>query len=400
MIKNSKLKIKNSKRIALTGNEAMALAMKQTLPDVFVAYPITPTSDIISVFSKFVADGEVETEFEAPESEHSVASILFGSSSAGARSFTCTSSQGLELMHEILHIIAGARLPVVIASGSRALSSPINVHGDQSDFMGLRGTSLIQIYSENAQECYDNFIQAVRIAESVRLPAIVSADGFYTSHNLESVETLSDNQVSKFVGKYSPEYNILNTKSPITIGPLALPDSYFEIKASQAKAMQDARKKIINVAQSYNKISGREYGFYREYRLSDAEIGIVVMGSTAETAQIIIDKLRKNKVKAGMLSLRVFRPFPAEEIQSALKHLKKIIVLDRSESFSAQGGPLFGEIRSALYGLDSKPDVYSRIYGLGGREMTEEMISGVFNDLQKAVKEQRTKKFGYVGLKK
>jgi pyruvate ferredoxin oxidoreductase alpha subunit len=348
----------------------------------------------------YIAKGELDCELVTPESEHSVASICFGAAAAGARTFTCTASQGLALMHEVLHIISGARLPVLIASAGRSLSSPINVHGDQSDFLDMRDASFIQIYSENAQQSYDNILQAVKIAEAVSLPAIVSSDGFYTSHNLESLHILSDKEAYQFVGKYKPNYSVLDTKNPITVNPLVLPDSFMEVKKSQSDAMREAKKVIPRVAAQYEKISGRKYGFIREYKLNDAEIAIVVMGSTAETAQLIVDELRNNGIKAGILALRVFRPFPSDEICSALEKLKAICVLDRADACSGLGGPLFVEVSQALYNSKNNPELLSRVYGLGGREMSEEMLRSVFDELIKLNKNQKVERYGYVGLNK
>jgi pyruvate ferredoxin oxidoreductase alpha subunit len=388
------------KRLALTGNEAMAYAIKQARPQVFVGYPITPASDILSLVGKYVANGEIDCEFVTAESEHSVASVLFGAAAAGARAFTCTASQGLALMHEVLHIISGARLPIIIASSSRSLSSPINVHGDHQDFLDMRDASFIQIFSENSQDSYDNLLQAIRVAEKVNLPAIVSNDGFITSHNLEPVKVISDKDAFDFVGEYQPAYSVLDIENPVTVNPLSLPDSFMEIKKSQADAMIEAKKEIINVANDFQEISGREYGFYRGYKLEDAEIALIVMGSTAETGQIVIDELRKKKIKVGLLSLRVFRPFPAIEIAQALAHCKAICVMDRAEGFRAQGGPLFMETTSALFLADLKIKTFSRIYGLGGREIDEMMIRDVFEDLIKINKGEKIKLFAYVGLKK
>lgn len=382
-------------RIALTGNEAMAIAMKQARPDVFCGYPITPTTDILNTFAKYIANGEVDCEFVTPESEHSVASVCFGASVAGARVFTCTASQGLALMHEVLHIISGARLPIVIASSSRSLSSPINVHGDQQDFMDMRDTSFIQIYSENSQDSYDNFLMAVKIAEKANLPAIVSSDGFITSHNLEAVEVLKDEDAYKFIGEFKPAYSVLEIKNPITVNPLSLPDSFMEIKKSQALAMLEAKKDILEISRNYLELTGRKYGFFREYKLDDADIAIVVMGSTAETAQLVVDQLRNNGIKAGILSLRVFRPFPKDEIAAALSKCKTICVMDRADGYSGNGGPLFVEVAAALQKV--KIDIISRIYGLGGREINEEMIGLIFKDLKKLSENKKIKKFDYVG---
>ncbi|MCX6811828.1 MAG: pyruvate ferredoxin oxidoreductase [Candidatus Berkelbacteria bacterium] len=388
------------KRLALTGNEAMAYAMKQSKPDVFCGYPITPTTDILVTLAKYIANGELDCEFVTAESEHSVASILYGASSAGARCFTCTASQGLALMHEVLHIISGARLPIIIGSSSRSLSSPINVHGDHADFMDMRDTSFIQIFSENAQDSYDNFLQGVRIAEEARLPAIISSDGFITSHNLEAVEVLKDEIAYKFIGDYKTPFSILDIKNPITINPLSLPNSFMEIKKSQADAMRQAKKVIPKVALEYEKISGRQYGFFREYCLDDAKVAIVVLGSTAETAQLVIDELRNKGIKAGILALRVFRPFPAKEIMAALSNCKVVCILDRADAYSSLGGPLFVEVASALYKSKSRPILLSRIYGLGGREIDEEMIKNIFEEIIKINKGQKLNEFGYIGLKK
>jgi len=384
-----------NKRLALTGNESMAYAMRQAKPDVFVGYPITPASDILTTVAKYVADGRMGCELVTAESEHSVASALFGASAAGARCFTATSSQGLALMHEVLHIISGARLPVVIGSSSRSLSSPLNVHGDHQDFMDMRDASFIQIFSENSQDSYDNLLQAIRVAEKVHLPAIVSNDGFITSHNLEAVEVLNDKEAYQFVGDFKPAYSILDIKNPITINPLVLPDSFMEVKKTQSEAMRDAKKVILEIGRNYLKITGREYDFFRKYKLDDAEIAIVVMGSTAETAQGVVDSLRKKKIKAGILALRVFRPFPFEEIASALKNCKAVCVMDRTDGYSGFGGPLFVETAAALQKKDI--NIISRIYGLGGREINEEMIMSVFLDLKNLSENKKVKKFDYVG---
>jgi pyruvate ferredoxin oxidoreductase alpha subunit len=263
----------------------------------------------------------------------------------------------------------------------------------------MRDASFIQIYSENAQQSYDNILQAIRIAETVRLPAIVSSDGFLTSHNLESLQVLGDEKAGLFVGEYKTPYSILDINNPITINPLVLPDSFMEVKKTQSDAMREAKKIIPKVAEEYKKISGRDYGFFREYKLDDAEIAIMVMGSTAETAQLVVDKLRHSGIKAGILALRVFRPFPAEEIKATLLKIKNVCVLDRADSYSGLGGPLFVEVSSALYQLNQRPKLLSRVFGLGGREITEEIIEGVFEELVRAREGQKINQFGYIGLK-
>jgi len=259
----------------------------------------------------------------------------------------------------------------------------------------MRDASFIQIFSENSQDSYDNLLQGIKIAESVRLPAIVSNDGFITSHNLEALEILKDEEAYKFIGDFKPAYSVLDIKNPITVNPLALPDSFMEIKKSQALAMAQAKKMIAEIGRNYQEITGRKYGFFREFKLDDAEIAIIVMGSTAETAQIVVDQLRDTGIKAGILSLRVFRPFPKDEIAKTLSKCKAICVMDRADGYSGNGGPLFVEVAAALQRTDLC--IISRIYGLGGREINEEMISLIFKDLKKLSENKKVKKFDYVG---
>ncbi|MDO8734393.1 MAG: pyruvate ferredoxin oxidoreductase, partial [Elusimicrobiota bacterium] len=335
-------------KTAKTGNEAMAEAMRQINPDVVAAYPITPATEIVMIFSQFVADGLVDTEYIAVESEHSAMSACIGACAAGGRVMTSTSSQGLALMYEMLYIAAGLRLPIVVAEVNRALSSPINIHGDHSDTMGARDSGWIQIFSENSQEAYDNMIQAVRIAEKVKLPVMVMTDGFIISHCLEVIDMIPDSDVKKFVGEYKPERFLLDVKNPFTLGAIDLQDYYFEHKMQEAEAMKNSGKIILDVAADFKKKFGREYGYFEKYKLDDAEIAVVCMGSTAGTTKVVVDELRSKGIKAGLLKPRVFRPFPYKEIADELSHLKAVAVLDRSDTFSAYGGPLFTEITSAL----------------------------------------------------
>lgn len=370
--------------LAKTGNEAMALAMKQINPDVVAAYPITPATEIVQIFSQYVADGEVKTEFVAVESEHSAMSACIGSCAAGARTMTGTSSQGLALMYEMIYIAAGLRLPIVMADVNRALAAPINIHCDHSDTMGCRDAGWIHIFSENAQEAYDSMIQAMRIAEhkDVRLPVMVTTDGFIISHGMERIDTLPDADVQSFIGKYDPMMHLLDIKKPFTVGAINLTDYYFEHRRAMVDAQNNALKVIKEVGAEFGKKFDTNYGLVEKYQLDDAEVAIVALGSTCGTAKVVIDKLRKQGVKAGLLKIRVFRPFPAEEIARALENIKTVAVLDRSDSIGSFGGPVFTEVRSALYGSAKKPQISGVVYGLGGREIDMEQIEGLFLDLK------------------
>ncbi len=367
----------------MSGNEAVATAMRQINPDVLPAFPITPSTEIPQYFSKYVADGLVETEFITVESEHSAMSAAIGAQAAGARTTTATSSCGLALMWEMLYVAASSKLPLTLACVNRALSGPININADHSDSMGARDAGWIQMYSETNQEAYDNYIQAVRIAEhaDVQLPAMVCQDGFITSHAVENIELLEDEVVKAFVGEYTPEDSLLNPGSPISHGPYDSAAFYIEHKRLQAESMKNSKKVILSVAEEFKKISGREYGLFEEYRMEDAEYAMVIINSSAGTAKVAVDELRKEDKKVGLIKIRVFRPFPMKELAEALKHLKAIAVMDKSEGFSAAGGPLFAEVRSAMYDLSEKPSIVNYIYGLGGRDFTVELAKQVYEEI-------------------
>lgn len=375
-------------RERMSGNQAVAEAMRQINPDVLAAFPITPSTEIPQYFSKFVADGKVNTEFVPVESEHSAMSACIGSEAAGARTMTATSSCGLALMFEELYIAASNRLPITIAVVNRALSGPININADHSDSMGARDSGWIQIYSENNQEAYDNFIQAVKIGENkdVLLPVMVCQDGFITSHAVENIELIEDEKVKEFVGEYDPDHYLLNINEPMSVGPYDTSKYYLEHKRQQAQAMINAKEVIKKVADEFEKMTGRKYDFFETYKLDDAEIAIVILSSTAGTAKDAVDKLREQGIKAGLLKIRVFRPFPMEEIAEALSHLKAVAVLDKAESFSSCGGPVFAETRSAMYDVKENVKIINYIYGLGGRDVRVEDIEEVYEELQKIVK--------------
>ncbi len=375
----------------LTGNSAVAYAMKQVNPDVCAAYPITPSTQIVEDFSGYVADGEVTTELITVESEHSAMSACIGAAAAGARVMTATSSQGLALMWEMLYIASGMRLPIVLANVNRALSAPINIHCDHSDSMGARDSGWVQLYSETVQEAYDNVFMALRIAEhkDVLLPAMVCLDGFITSHAIENISLLDDQEVRQFIGSYSAKASLLDIEGAPTFGAMTLPDTYIEFKRQQSEAMTRAKDAAIEVMKDFGKRFGREYGLFETYRLEDAEAAIVVLNSAAGTTKVAVDALRKEGKKVGLLRPRLFRPFPWQEIAEALKGAKAVAVLDRADSMNAFGGPVFSEVRSALYDLDSRPRVMNRIYGLGGRDYKVKDAVEVFNEALKAAETGR-----------
>jgi len=391
----------SKKLVALTGNDAAAYAMKQIDPDVVAAYPITPQTSLMEKFAQYVADGEIDTEMVLVESEHSAMSACVGASAAGARVMTATSSQGLALMWEVCYIAAGYRLPIVMPLVNRALSGPINIHCDHSDAMGVRDSGWIQLWAENAQEVYDNLLQAIRIAENadVLLPVIVNFDGFIISHAIENMYVYDDAEIKKFVGGYKPRYTLLDPAKPTTFGGFDLPDYYFEHRRQMADAMAKSAKVIADVAREFSKICGREYKFIEGYKLEDAEIAIVALGSTVGTARAVVDELREKGVKAGILKIRMFRPFPENEIADALKHLKAVAVLDRADALNAVGGPLFDEIRAALYKRSTIP-VVNYIYGLGGRDMGLVEINKVYADLDEIAKTGKIKELmTYLGVR-
>lgn len=382
--------------IPLNGDEAVALAAKQCDVDVVAAYPITPQTIIVEKFSEYVANGEVQTEFMCTESEHSAMTACLAAAATGARTFTASASAGLALMHEMLFVTSGFRAPVVMAVANRALSAPLNIHGDQSDSMAERDSGWIHIYVENAQEAYDTIIQAFKIAEDigVSLPVIVGLDGFTISHTLENVTVLGDEAVKQFVGERQLPTVLthegktvpfkLDPDNPMTMGPNALPNYYFEFKRQQEEGMKNAMKKIQEVNAEYATLSGRSYGdgLLDKYKIDDAEIAIVVVGSTAGTLKVIVDQLRQEGVKAGVLRLRTFRPFPFEQLRIALKSVKAVAVMDKAMSFGGFGGAVFNEIRNALYDSEEHPTIINYIFGLGGRDTNPRELRKIYDDLK------------------
>lgn len=373
--------------VAVTGNEACANALRQVNPDVCGIYPITPQTDMMQKFASYIADGKVDTESILVESEHSSMSACIGAAAAGGRVITATSSQGLALMWEMLHIASGDRLPIIMPVVNRALSAPLNIHGDHSDAMGARDTGWIQLWSENGQEAYDNTIQAFRIAEhmDIRLPIMVCLDGFIISHSIERLEYLEDQEVKDFVGPFKNFLPLLDIANPKSYGPLILTDMYHEYKRAQHEIMTKVKDVVLDVAKEFEKLSGRKYGIFESYRLEDADIAIVILNSAAGTTKDVIDEFRDKGIKAGLLKPRLFRPFPFTEIAEALKNTKAVCVMDRADSYGSYG-PLFMEIASALYPLEKKPLLMNKIYGLGGRDYMPSHAAQVLTELNEIAK--------------
>ena len=411
MHKDGEEEMKDQELLGLNGDEAAALAAKQVNPDVVAAYPITPQTIIVERFSEYVANGEVDTEFVAVESEHSALSTCVGASAAGARAFTATAANGLALMWEITYIASGLRLPIVMAVANRALSGPLNIHNDHGDSMGTRDSGWIQVYCENGQEVYDACITAWRIAEHplVQLPIMVCLDGFTLSHTMENVHILQDDIVKKFVGErkfitvtgHAGETELrLNPEVPLTMGPVDLQDYYFEHKIQQVEAMEQALKIMPIVESEYAEISGRRYDLVEPYRMEDAEVALLGLGSTMGTVRYVVDQLRSEGVKAGMIKMRVFRPFPEEALMKALGDCPVLGVLDKAVSFGAPGGPLYSDVKTVFYGETEAPQIVDFIYGLGGRDASPMLLRGIYDTMLQVHRTSKVvDKVSYVGVR-
>ena len=387
----------------MSGNEAVSYAIRQVNPDVMPAFPITPSTEIPQMVSTYIANGEMDTEFIPVESEHSSMSAAIGAEAAGARSLTATSSAGLALMWEELLLAASNRLPLALTLVNRTLSGPININCDHSDGMGARDTGWIQIYAENNQEAYDNFIQAYPIAEDkrVHLPIMICQDGFITSHAVENIELMEDKLVKEFVGEYEPEEFLLNPGKPIAVGPYSVTNYAMEAKKNQETALENAKEVILEVAKKFKEISGREYGLFEEYKTEDADYIMLIMGSAAGTAKEAVDHLREHGKKVGVLKLRVFRPFPAEEIAEVLKGCKAVAIMDRCESYNGNGGPLGSEVTAGLYRSKVMIEAVNYIYGLAGRDFTVNEVYDIFAELEEAVESgKKVEQYQYIGLRK
>ena len=387
-----------AERVAFTGNEAAAHALKQINPDVIAAFPITPSTELMHKFAQHVADGDVVTELVTVESEHSAMSACVGAATAGARCGTATSANGLALMWEILYIAASNRLPILACVVNRALSAPINIHCDHSDSMGARDSGWIQLYAENGQEAYDNTVQAIRIGEhaDVRLPVMSCLDGFILSHTVEGLDVLEDAEVTKFIGEMEMPHNLLNVDNAETFGPFTLQNYYFEFKKQQEDAMKAALKVVEEVGAEYGKLSGRSYGLIEPFQCDDADVVIMGLGSSMGTMAQAAEDLKAEGLKCGVLKVRCFRPFPAAAIREALGNAKIVGVLDRALSFG-NGGPLFHEVRSACYG-GTTPFV-NYVYGLGGRDLSLDDCKATFRRLIAAKDNGAPADTQYIGLR-
>ncbi len=389
--------VARSKLIGMTGDEAVAQAAKICDVDVVAAYPITPQTIIVEAFSNYVASGEIKTEYVCVESEHSAMSASVGASLAGARVFTATSSQGLALMHEILYIASGSRCPIVMAVANRALSSPINIHGDHSDSMGSRDSGWVQLYCENAQEAYDTTIMAFRIAEGINMPVMVNLDGFITSHCMEGVSTIDESAVAKFLPVKKLNGWLLGEHETLSMGALCLPDYYFEFKKQQEDAMHAALPAFEKTSVEFAKTSGRSYKAVETSGEGDA--AIICMSSTAGTIRTMV---RDSGEKLRVIKLRLYRPFPARQLKEALKGVKSVTVLDRACSFGAPTGPLGSDVKSVLYGMpeSTRPAIRNIVYGLGGRDLNPTELSEIFAEAHRAAKSGKfAVESGFVGAR-
>ncbi len=386
----------------MSGNEAVAEAIRQINPDVMPAFPITPSTEIPQFVSSMISNGQIDTEFIPVESEHSSMSAAIGSEAAGARTLTATSSCGLAFMWEVLYVAASNRLPIMLELVNRALSGPININAEHSDSMGARDSGWLQIYAENNQEAYDNTLQAYRIAEhpDVKLPIMVCQDGFITSHAVENITLLPDAPVKEFVGEYHPEHYLLKEDETMAVGPYAVSPYCMEAKRAQAQGMINAKKVILEVAEEFEKLSGRKYGFYEGYCLEDADYALVAIGSVCGTIKDAIDKLRAEGKKVGLLKIRVFRPFPGEEFANALKNCKAVGILDRSEGYNSVGGPVGAEVTAAMYRAKCQAETVNIIYGLSGRDVRVSDVERVYEKLEKlAAGENVFGPYPYLGLR-
>jgi len=359
-----------AKMIGMEGSLAVAEAAKLADVDVVAAYPITPQTHIVERLADMVASGELNAHYIPVESEHSAMSACLGSSAVGARTFTATAGQGLELMHEVLYVASSLRLPIVMSVANRALSGPLSVWGDHSDVMAVRDVSWIQIFVENGQQAFDNILCAFRIAErhDVLFPVMVHLDGFHLSHVVEPLYLMEQEKVDGFLPKYEHPF-ALNPEKPVSMGTFAVPAYYTETKKAQDEALKGTKKAILETWSEFTELSGRNYKPIETYLADDAEVLLITMGSFSETAMLAIDELRKEGRKVGLVRFRLWRPFPQDELLAAIEKAKTVVVLDRSISYGTQVGPVCSEVRAALYTHERKPNVVGFTGGLGGRDM-------------------------------
>ncbi len=395
--------VKEVTYVPYSGNMAAAEAMRQINPDVVAAYPITPQTELMQFFADFVANGLVDSEYIPVESEHSAMSACVGAAAAGSRAMTATAGPGLAYMWEVLGIASGMRLPIVMTVVNRALSAPINIHGDQSDAMGARDQGWIMLFSENAEEQYDNLIQAIRIAEDerTRLPVMVGMDGFVISHAIERVRLLPDRAVEEFIGEHKPFYPLLDVDNPVTHGPVAMTDSYMEFKRQQREAMMHAYKVIREVGKAFEDAFGRKYEHIETFMTEDADYILIIIGSTAGTAKYVIKKMREKGIKVGLIKIRTYRPFPYYDVMDAIEasNCRAIGVFDRAETFGAVGGPLYSDVATAMFLRNKCYPMIDFIYGLGGRDTNINHIEEAVDKVMKLAAGEEVPLYNYLNLK-
>ena len=390
----------SDKRVGMEVSIAMAEAVKLANVDCISAYPITPQTHIVEHLSELVAEGALDAEFIPVESEHSALSVCAGTSAVGARTFTATSSQGLALMHEILFIVSGMRLPIVMALANRALSAPLSIWNDHSDVMASRDCGWIQIFTENGQEVFDQTLCAFKIAEDPRVltPTIVNLDGFTLSHVVEPHILVSKEDVDRFLPPYKPLYT-LHPDKPITMGAFAMPEIYSEAKKAQDIIVRNSYPVIVEVWKDWGKLTGRNYAPLETYRMEGAKIALLVMGSFCEIAMEAVDRMREKGIPVGLLKLRLWRPFPFDDIRKAMKGLETLVILDRAISVGGIGGPVCSEIKSALYGQTKRPKVFSFIAGLGGRDVPPEHFEEMIQQALEMKKKRKVEEFTTIGIR-
>ena len=388
------------KRVGMEVSIAAAEAVKLARAEAVSAYPITPQTHIVEHLSELVANGELDAEFVPVESEHTALSVCAGTSAVGARTYTSTSAQGLELMHEILFVVAGMRLPIVMSVANRALSAPLSIWNDHSDIMAARDCGWVQIFTENGQEVFDQTICAFKIAEDRRvlLPTIVNLDGFTLSHVVESILEVSQEEVDRFLPAYQPVHG-LHPDQPVTMGAFGMPEVYAEARKAHDMALRDSYPVILEVWKEWGKLSGRHYNPVETYRMDGAKVALLTMGSFGEVAMEAVDRMRAKGTPAGLLKLRLWRPFPFEDIRNAMQGLEMLVVMDRAISTGGIGGPVASEMKSALYGQAKRPKVISFIVGLGGRDVPPEHFEEMVDQAMKLKGKRKIEEFYTIGIR-
>lgn len=388
------------KRVGIEVSLAVSEAVKAANTDVIAAYPITPQTHIVESLSELIAEGELDSEFICVESEHSAMSACLGSSAAGARTFTSTAGQGLELMHEVVFVAASMRLPIVMAVANRALSAPLSVWGDHSDVMAVRDVGWIQVFCENGQEAYDLTIWAFRCAEDKRVlfPVMINLDGFHLTHVVEPVFLEDKEKVGKFLPKNNYPFP-LDPRKPVTMGAFGPPNIYTETRKAQESAFENTMPVIRETFAEFEKIFGRKYNLIEKYKTDDADTLLLTMGSFSQTAMEAVDQMRAEGQKAGLIRIRLWRPFPFEDFRNAVKDAKVLAVLDRAVSFGGPIGPVVSEVKSALYSMKERPFIASFIGGLGGRDIYPDQFKYIANRAKELAAKNESVEYEMIGVR-